>query len=132
MFMNEDGISSKNSKSLTEGPGVKTTRYNKPIMVELLIKVLRTRNIIFYHTFMISQPEFTFTQTNIKDEYMKQMRAFSRIQKISNDPEIGTQIIYNGKTHGNNDDYVMVTMLNLKMAQKFFEDMKYQNERLNV
>jgi len=130
--MNEDGISSKNSKSLSEGPGVKTTRYNKPIMVELLIKVLRARNIIFYHTFIISQPEFTFTTSNIKDDYMKQMRAFSRIQKISNDPEIGTQIIYNGKTHGGNDDYVMVTMLNLKMAQKFFEDLKYQNERFNV
>lgn len=131
MFMNEDGISSKNSKSLTEGPGVKTTRYNKPIMVELLIKVLRSRNIIFFHTFIISQPGLAFIQ-NLKEEYMKQMRAFSRIQKLSNDAEIGTQIIYNGKTHGNNDDCVMVTMLNLKMAQKFFEDAKYKNERMDV
>ena len=28
-------------------------------------------------------------------------------QKISKDPEIGTTIQYNGKTHGGNDDLVM-------------------------
>jgi len=57
------------------------------------------------------------------------MKSFSRIQIISKNPEIGTTIVYNGKTHGGNDDLVMCTLLNIIMAGKFFEDERYKNER---
>lgn len=128
LFMNED--SPKNSKNkLIEAPGFRTTKDTKPIMVELFIKVLRSKNIIFYQEFIISKKEFTFTQIPLKDEYHKQMKSFSRIQIISKNPEIGTTIIYNGKTHGGNDDLVMCTLLNIIMAGKFFEDERYKNER---
>ena len=100
--MNElhDAKSKNTNYKMVDLPGSKTTRYTKPIMVNMLIKKLKKNNIVFYYDFIQSQIDFCNLKVDIKSEFESQMKSFSMIKIVSNDPEIGTKVIYHGKSAG--------------------------------
>lgn len=136
MFMNEE-YNKKDSLNFTKYkmvdlPGSKTTRNTKPMMVDLLMQHLDSRNIIFYYELLQAQLEFCNLKRDIKIEIEEQLRNFSKHKKHSRDPEIGTRITFHGKSHGGNDDFVMGIMINLYNALLFFTKEQYKNERKEI
>lgn len=109
-------------------PGSKTTRETKPLMVEMLIKNLKQNNIVFYYELIQAQYDLCNLK-HIKNEIADQMKSFSKIKIMSQDPEIGTKIIYHGKAQGGNDDFVMGMMINIFNASRFFTEEQFKNER---
>ena len=131
MFMNENYSSKLKEKSnykMVDLPGSRTTRETKPLMVEMLIKKLKKNNIVFYFDLIQAQVDLCNLK-HIKIEIADQMKSFSKIKIMSNDPDIGTKIIYHGKSQGGNDDFVMGIMINIYNASRFFIEDQFKNER---
>lgn len=130
VFMNElDKKKSLTNSKMKDLPGSLTTRNTKNLMVEDLIKVLISKKIIFYYDFIVSENEFSNLTIPIKEELISQFRAFSKIKKESNNPEVGTEIFYNGKIKKGNDDFVMGILINLASAKRFFIEDQFKCER---
>lgn len=132
VFMNElDKKKSSSNTKMKDLPGSVTTKNTKQLMVLDLIKVLTSKKIIFYYDFIVSQNEFTNLTIPIKAELINQFRSFSKIKKQSNNPEVGTEIFYNGKIKQGNDDFVMGILINLASAKRFFIEDQFKCERKN-
>lgn len=118
----------KTNYKMVDLPGSKTTRETKPLMVEMLIKKLKKNNIVFYYDLIQAQYDLCNLK-HIKNEIADQMKSFSKIKIVSQDPEIGTKIIYHGKAQGGNDDFPMGIMINIYNATRFFIEDQFKNER---
>lgn len=129
MFINDPHkLKDKSNYKMVDLPGSKTTRETKPLMVDMLIKKLKKNTIVFYYDLIQAQYDLCNLK-HIKNEIADQMKSFSKIKIVSQDPEIGTKIIYHGKSQGGNDDFVMGIMINIYNASRFFIEDIFKNER---
>ncbi len=124
MMMNEDTIH-KGGVSV-DLPGSRTTRMNKPLMVDMLRVALRENRIIFYRRFVVSQPDYA-TCSDVKEEMITQLKSFCRILKENKmNPSAANTITYDGKGGGGQDDFVITIMLSILMRSVFYTKSKYQ------
>jgi hypothetical protein len=130
LFMNEsDSLSGGLRKNVASDlPGSRTTRLNKPIMVEKTKIMLREGRIIFYDNFVVSHPDL-FPQRCIKDEIITHLKNFRKNLIFSNSSTKGYEgaiIAYSGKKNGSNDDFVMALMINILMFLEFIRSNTYK------
>lgn len=130
-FMTEDKSKAGTQEDI---PGSFTTRTNKLEMIQILINsYFNPRLIKFYENFVVtvSEGEEATSFINVKNEFVRELRDFSRIKKYKTTSE-GTQIVqffYNGKTKGANDDLVMALLIAVLMHRRFTTEDKYRNVR---
>ena len=133
MFMNENEDSSKTGiiTALSDLPGSKTHRGNKPTMAKMMETILLKKNIIFHDHFTVAFPEYSNCGI-VKDEMYNEFLNFKReVIQSKLDPHKGSELKYHGKDNGNNDDLVMAALIGPYSFRKFLSDDKYKVYRKN-
>jgi hypothetical protein len=132
IFMTEDKRKGQKSGNL---PGNITTHRNKEEMVTYFKeKYLATGKIFVRPDFIVASsegPDVTDGVADVKHEFERQMRDFSRIKRYYRAPDQSTYVrfFHHGKIDGKNDDFVMALLMAPYMYRIFCASDKYRNVR---
>ena len=109
MFMTE----AKGTTKAKNQPGIITTAYSKERMVNIMKDYLRHKKMCFAEDFVCALPNHNKEIHDLKAEYEKQMRKFSKKKIVTRDHKNDVDKVhytYSGKVVGENDDLPMATM----------------------
>lgn len=104
-------------------PGLVTTSNTKDRMVSLMMKYLKEKRIVFAEDFVWAKPGFNSQIQDLKGEFEKEMRKFSKKKIVTRDHKNDIDKVhytYSGKCIKENDDLPMATMLALLGKELFF------------
>ena len=110
-------------------PGSVTTNRNKVDMVARIIKYYMQPNKIFFFKHFVSAHEGNVASIfNIKKEFVRQLRVFSKIKEEVNTG--GCKVSYSGKRIDSDDDLVITLLLGVFMYNIFMTEQDYASDRV--